>query len=109
MKRDPRYARHWIVPEIGDAGQEKLQALRVPDPELPCERIASDYLLRSGAKVSGAIPDFEGWPTVELGIASDPTAAADEVVDGAFIALEILRRTIGLKASAVINVREGQS
>ncbi|MEM9862959.1 MAG: hypothetical protein AAF938_15295, partial [Myxococcota bacterium] len=103
--RDPRYARHWIVPEIGDEGQQKLEALRLPEPTSASEAVASDYLRRSGA-VSSPIPDFAQWPRVESRIESDLQGGADALIDGAFIALEVLRRALGHQAKPVIDARE---
>lgn len=94
------YARHLLLPEIGEAGQAKLRESRfaVPagaDPQ--AAEVARDYLTRAGVhEGAGGVavplpaPDAlqESAPTPEL-------RAAAAAVAGAFAAVETIKALVG--------------
>ncbi|HJK94779.1 MAG TPA: hypothetical protein RMH85_28540 [Polyangiaceae bacterium LLY-WYZ-15_(1-7)] len=83
-----RYARHILLPEIGAAGQEALQAARFAPAPGPAGEVAALYLERAGleAAADGPALQLEGAP-------EDPSDAA---IAGAFAAVEHIKATLGV-------------
>ena len=97
-----RYARHLLLAEIGEAGQERLCAARVRVPDAADARamaVARAYLERAGLELSDgfdargvepgdvkAVQALAGRPELE------PAAAA---LLGAFAAVEAIKQVIG--------------
>ena len=85
-----RYARHWVIREIGPAGQARLGAAHLRVPPGTSGDVAACYLQRAGVRVDeDGSPLLPGSTTPELGIALD-------TLHGCLNALEAVRRIVGL-------------
>jgi hypothetical protein len=103
-----RYARHLLLPELGEAGQLRLCSGRIrhaADRDPGALAVARDYLARAGVG-EGALGDApEVWMDV-----SDPAqlAARPELIEaaralcGAFAAVEAIKALAGLGTSATL-------
>jgi len=103
-----RYARHLLLPELGEAGQLRLCAGRVrhaAELDPGALAVARDYLARAGVGASAADDAAEVWLDV-----SDPAqlAGRPELIEaaralcGAFAAVEAVKALAGLGTSATL-------
>ncbi len=84
------YARHLLLPEIGEAGQAKLLASRVAIEGAGAAAVAArTYLERSGCTI-----DPDG---ASIALSRDGVVGA---IEGAFAAVEHIKRTIGVGTPA---------
>lgn len=82
-----RYARHFLLPEIGVQGQERLCAAAFQAGASRAERVAATYLARAGLR-----EDPAGRPVAAIAT-DDPVDAA---LAGAFAAVEHLKAELGV-------------
>lgn len=103
-----RYARHLLLPELGEAGQLKLLAARVRPAEGAdgeAWEVAREYLARAGVEEDAA----EGTP-IALPNAAELAALAGEpelveaarALAGAFCAVEAIKSLAGLGVPAAL-------
>jgi hypothetical protein len=105
-----RYARHLLLPELGEAGQLKLLAARVRPTEGAdgeAWEVARDYLARAGVEEDAA----QGTPVALLdasqlaALAGEPRLTeAAKVLAGALCAVEAIKRFAGLGVPAALPV-----
>jgi adenylyltransferase/sulfurtransferase len=106
-----RYARHLLLPELGEAGQLRLCAGRVrhgADRDPGALGVARDYLARAGVGESAAV-DATDAAEVWLDV-GDPAqlAGRPELLEaaralcGAFAAVEAIKALAGLGTSATL-------
>jgi len=104
------YARHLLLPEIGNAGQECLCAhwVSVPsDADEAAASVASDYLERAGVTVTRGAPgdagnviDVPGTAAIEALSGSRALMHAASALRGAFAATEVIKRALGQGTAA---------
>ena len=103
-----RYARHLLLPEIGQTGQERLLQSAVAFPSSGDARaleVARDYLQRAGiaVRVGGepaALPDATMCRALASRAELEEAAAA---LAGAFHAVEAIKRVLGLGEAATLS------
>jgi molybdopterin/thiamine biosynthesis adenylyltransferase len=101
------YARHLLLTEIGETGQERLCARRVAlpaDADAEAGRIALDYLVRAGVSTAQDadaldVPNADGVSRM-AGDASLTQAAS--VLAGAFAAVEAIKASVGAGRPATL-------
>src|SRR5687767_5033255 len=101
-----RYARHLLLPEIGEAGQARLLACQVrvaASAEAGALAVARSYLERAGLQVEGvmersveaslAVPDRA---RIDALAGSPIFLEAARALAGAFAAVEIIKSVVGI-------------
>jgi sulfur-carrier protein adenylyltransferase/sulfurtransferase len=106
-----RYARHLLLAEVGEAGQERLcrASIQLPgDADPRAAAVAREYLERAGVSLHGAAPvapAVAGAPHLQLNgdalymLAGDPRLEpAAAALLGALYAVEAIKGELGLGA-----------
>jgi hypothetical protein len=97
-----RYARHVLLPQVGEAGQRRLleTALRV-EGDVGVVRVAERYLSRAGVRVDAG-PVLRVASSEEVArVAGEPALEpAARALLGALAAVEALRTTLSLPGRA---------
>jgi sulfur-carrier protein adenylyltransferase/sulfurtransferase len=98
-----RYARHLLLPELGEAGQLRLLAASArPEgsPDAGALAVARDYLSRAGLRVSGEasavaleLPDADAVARLA---GAPELAEAARALAGAFAAVEAIKAAAGI-------------
>jgi hypothetical protein len=107
-----RYARHLLLPELGEAAQLRLLGSRVRfavEAEAGAREVAGEYLRRAGVAV---VPDVShvdgGGTTLCLALPSlrcDPALRdAAQALSGAFAAVEAIKALAGIGQPAQLDL-----
>ncbi len=106
-----RYARHLLLAELGEEGQERLCAARVRlrgGADARASAAAGDYLARAGVTVAEDGVELAALPASDdvarlAGDALLEDAAA--ILAGAFVAVEAIKRAAGVGTAAALPAR----
>ncbi len=93
-----RYARHLLLPQVGEVGQRRLleTALRI-EGDAGVVKVAERYLSRAGVRVDGAETRSVASTLEVARVAGDPALEpAARAVLGALAAVEVIRETLSL-------------
>jgi len=94
-----RYARHLLLPEIGEAGQERLLASRVRvSGASGAEAVARSYLERAGVQLGDTGEQLRVASDARLdALAGSPLLLeAARALAGAFAAVETIKSVVGI-------------
>ena len=104
-----RYARHLLLPEIGDSGQAKLNAARVrasADADPTVAEVALDYLTRAGVQLDS---DEQATPLrladtaeVNLVAGAPQLQTASAFLLGALAAVEAIKQVTGAGTAGTV-------
>lgn len=104
-----RYARHLLLPELAEAGQERLLTGHVhfaADADEGAKAVARDYLARAGVAENGADAVWVALPSapgIEALAGTPELTEAARVLAGAFAAVEAIKALAGLGTKGALD------